>query len=44
MINLDTINRGNHIKSFDFLDELDDIYEDYYEPINIEEDEINYED
>lgn len=41
MINLDTINRGNHIKSYDFLDELDDLYDDY-EPINIEEDEIEY--
>ena len=42
MINLDTINRGNHIKSYDFFDELDDFYEDLYEPLDIEEDEIEY--
>lgn len=40
MHNLDTINRGNHIISYDFPDE---IYEDYYEPLDIEEDEIEYE-
>lgn len=43
MINLDTINRGSHIISYDFLDEMDDYYEEYYEPIDIEEDEIDYE-
>lgn len=43
MNNLDTINRGNHIKSFEFKD-TDDFYEDYYEPIEYEQDEeINYE-
>lgn len=42
MYNLDTINRGNHIISYDFLDEMDDYYEDY-EPLDIEEDEIEYE-
>ena len=41
MHNLDTINRGNHIKSYDFLDELDDIYDDY-DIIDFEEEEINY--
>lgn len=40
MNTLDTINQGNHIKSYDFPDE---IYEDYYEPLDIEEDEIEYE-
>lgn len=43
MINLDTINRGSHIISYDFFDEMDDYYEEYYEPIDIEEDEIDYE-
>ena len=42
MHNLDTINRGNHIVSYDFLDEIDDYYEDYYTPLDIEEDEIEY--
>lgn len=42
MRNLDTINRGSHIKSYDFLDELDDIYYDY-DIIDFEEEEINYE-
>lgn len=41
MINLDTINRGSYIKSYDFLDELDEQLYDY-EPLNIEEDEIEY--
>ena len=41
MINLDTINRGSHIKSYDFLDELDNVYDDY-DILDIEEDEINY--
>lgn len=40
MHNFDTINQGNYIKSYEFLDE---IYEDYYEPLDIEEDEIEYE-
>lgn len=40
MIYLDTINRGNHIISYDFKDEE---YNDYYEPLDIEEDEIEYE-
>ena len=39
MINLDTINRGNHIKTYDYPD---DYYEDYYEPLDFEEDEIEY--
>lgn len=43
MHNLDTINRGNHIKSYDFPeDSYDDYYEDYYEPLDFEEDEIEY--
>lgn len=42
MFNLDTINRGSYIKSYDFLDELEDIYDDY-DIIDIEEEEINYE-
>ena len=41
MHNLDTINRGNHIKSYDFLDEMDDFYYDY-EPLDFEENEIEY--
>lgn len=41
MNNLDTINRGNHIKSFEFKD-TDDFWEEDYEPINFEEDEIEY--
>lgn len=44
MRNLDTINRGNHIISYDFLDEYDEQFYDDYEPLNIEEDEIEYED
>ena len=42
MLSLDTINRGSHIKSYDFLDELNDIYDDY-DIIDFEEEEINYE-
>lgn len=42
MYNLDTINRGNHIITYDYPEDY--IYEDYYEPINIDEDEIEYED
>ena len=42
MLNLDTINRGSRIKSYDFLDELDDVYDDY-DIIDFEEEEINYE-
>lgn len=41
MYNLDTINRGSYIKSYDFLDELNDIYDDY-DIIDFEEEEINY--
>lgn len=41
MYNLDTINRGNHIKSFEFRD-TDDFWEEDYELINFEEDEIEY--
>ena len=44
MHNLDTINQGNHIISYDFLDECDEQFYDDYEPLNIEEDEIEYED
>ena len=42
MNNLDTINRGNHIRSFEFRD-TNDFWEEDYELIDIEEDEINYE-
>lgn len=42
MHNLDTINRGNRIISYDFLDEIDDYYYEDYEPLDIEEDEIEY--
>jgi hypothetical protein len=43
MHNLDTINRGNHIKSYDFPEEsYSDYYEDYYELLDFEEDEIEY--
>jgi hypothetical protein len=42
MNNLDTINRGNHIVSFEFID-TDDYWEEDYDPIDIEEEEINYE-
>ena len=42
MKNLDTINRGNYIISYDFLDEYDETFYDNYEPLNIEEEEINY--
>lgn len=42
MHNLDVITRGNHIKSFEFRD-TDDFWEEDYELIDIEEDEINYE-
>lgn len=42
MLNLDTINQGNHIISYDFLDEIDDYYDDYYELLDFEEDEIEY--
>lgn len=41
MRNLDTINRGSYIKSYDFLDELNDVYDDY-DIIDFEEEEINY--
>lgn len=41
MYNLDTINRGSHIKSFEFRD-TDDFWEEDYELINFEEDEIEY--
>lgn len=41
MHNLDTINRGNHIKSFEFRD-TNDFWEEDYELINFEEDEIEY--
>lgn len=42
MRNLDTINMGNHIISYDFLDECDEAFYDNYEPLDIEEEEINY--
>lgn len=42
MHNLDTINRGNHIISYDFLDEMDEYYYEDYEPLDIEENEIEY--
>lgn len=42
MYNLDTINRGNHIISYDFLDECDETFYDNYEPLDFEEEEINY--
>jgi hypothetical protein len=43
MNTLDTINRGNHIISYVFLDEMDDYYYENYEPLDFEEDEIEYE-
>jgi hypothetical protein len=42
MRNLDTINRGSYIKSYDFLDECDEIFYDNYEPLDFEDEEINY--
>ena len=42
MNTLDTINRGNHIITYDFLDECDETFCDNYEPLNFEEDEIEY--
>jgi hypothetical protein len=42
MLNLDTINRGSHIKSYDFLDEYYETLYDNYELLDIEEEEINY--
>lgn len=41
MNTLDTINRGNHIKTYDYPEDY--TYEDCYEPIEDIEDEINYE-
>lgn len=44
MRTLYTINSGNHIKSYEFPDGfLDEFLDDFYEPIDIEEEEINYE-
>lgn len=40
MHNLDTINRGNHILTYDYPEDYE--YEDYYEPLDFEEDEIEY--
>jgi hypothetical protein len=42
MHNLDTINRGNHIISYDFVDNYEESLYDDYDIIDIEEDEINY--
>lgn len=43
MNTLDTINRGNHIISYDFVDNYEESLYDNYDVIDIEEDEINYE-
>lgn len=43
MNTLDTINRGNHIISYDFVDNYEESLYDNYDIIDIEEDEINYE-
>lgn len=42
MNTLDTINRGNHIISYDFVDNYEESLYDNYDIIDIEEDEINY--
>ena len=42
MNTLDTINRGNYIKSYEFSDEWDETFYDNYEVLDIEEEEINY--
>ena len=42
MNTLDTINRGNHIISYDFVDNYEESLYDDYDIIDIEEDEINY--
>jgi hypothetical protein len=42
MHNLDTINRGNHIISYDFVDNYEESLYDDYDIIDIEEYEINY--
>lgn len=42
MHNLDTINRGNRIVSFEFRD-TNDFWEEEYELLDFEEDEIEYE-
>lgn len=42
MNTLDTINRGNHIISYDFVDNYEESLYDDYNIIDIEEDEINY--
>lgn len=42
MHNLDTINRGNHIITYDYSEEKFIDYDDY-DVIDIEEDEIEYE-
>jgi hypothetical protein len=42
MNTLDTINRGNHIISYDFVDNYEESLYDDYAIIDIEEDEINY--
>ena len=43
MNTLDTINMGNHIISYDFVDNYEESLYDNYDIIDIEEDEINYE-
>lgn len=42
MNTLDTINRGNHIISYDFVDNYEESLYDNYDIIDIEEDEIKY--
>lgn len=42
MYNLDTINRGNHIISYDFVDNYEEPLYDYYDILDFEEEEINY--
>lgn len=41
MRNLDTINRGNHIITYDYSEDILIDYDDY-DIIDIEEEEINY--
>ena len=42
MNTLDTINRGNHIISYDFVDNYEESLYDNYDIIDFEEEEINY--
>ena len=42
MNTLDTINRGNHIISYDFVDNYEESLYDNYDILDFEEEEINY--